>query len=55
MTNGINRDVTLEYLADLPHVEPTAESVGTYSFARSRWSCRDGVNPGRKRLLRALP
>jgi hypothetical protein len=24
MTNGINRDVTLECLADLPHVEPTA-------------------------------
>ena len=24
MTNGINRDVTIEYLAVLPHVEPTS-------------------------------
>ena len=33
MTNGINRDETLEYLADLPHVEPTA---GRSARIRSR-------------------
>jgi hypothetical protein len=33
MTNGITRDVMLEYLADLPHVEPTA---GRSARIRSR-------------------
>lgn len=33
MTNGTNRDVTLDYLADLPHVEPTA---GRSARIRSR-------------------
>jgi hypothetical protein len=33
MTNEINRDVTIEYLAVLPHVEPTA---GRSARIRSR-------------------
>jgi hypothetical protein len=33
MTNGINRDVTLEYLADLPPIESTA---GRSARIRSR-------------------